>query len=59
MTIKFQMVGSTNPNTIAEVIHAHDIHSFRSDPGWYEIITNEEIEVKPVKVTKQVKSSKE
>jgi len=53
------MVGSENPNTIAEVIHEHDINSFRSDPGWYELPPVVESEVKSVKATKQVKSSKE
>ena len=59
MSTKFQMVGSTNPNTIAEVVHAHDVHSFRNDPGWYELPVVEQTETKTVKVTKQVKSSKE
>ena len=35
--VKFQMVGSENPNTIAIVIHEVDVESFRKDPGWYEI----------------------
>jgi hypothetical protein len=59
MSTRFQMVGSENPNTIAEVIHEHDINSFRSDPGWYELPPVVESEVKTVKATKQVKSSKE
>ena len=59
MSTRFQMVGSENPNTIAEVIHEHDIQSFRNDPGWYEIPPVVELETKPVKATKQVKSSKE
>jgi hypothetical protein len=53
------MVGSDNPYTIAEVFHEHDVNSFRNDPGWYELPPVVESEVKTVKATKQVKSSKE
>jgi hypothetical protein len=59
MSTRFQMVGSDNPYTIAEVFHEHDVNSFRSDPGWYELPPVVESEVKTVKATKQVKSSKE
>lgn len=48
---KFQMIGSINPLTIAEVIAAHDILSFRSNPEWYEIKEEEVIPPvsKPIK----------
>jgi hypothetical protein len=59
MSTRFQMVGSDNPYTIAEVFHEHDVNSFRNDPGWYELPPVVESEVKTVKATKQVKSSKE
>lgn len=49
---KFQMVGSENPNTIADVTSEVDIDSFRKDQNWYEVI--EEVQ-KPVKVAKQPK----
>lgn len=54
---KFQMVGSENPNTIAEVFSVVDIDSFRKDQNWYEIVKNEEI--KTIKVAKQTKATKE
>lgn len=50
---KFQMVGSDNPNTIADVSAEVDIDSFRKDLNWYEIV---EVEAKkPVKAPKQTK----
>ena len=50
---KFQMVGSDNPNTIADVSAEVDIDSFRKDLNWYEIL---EAEVKkPAKAVKQSK----
>jgi hypothetical protein len=57
MMAKFQMVGSTNPNTIADVSAVVDIESFRKDSNWYEVI-EEEVK-KPVKVVKQVKLDKD
>ncbi len=54
---KFQMVDSTNPNTIAVVTAVVDIESFRKDSNWYEIV-EEEI-VKTVKAVKQAKPSKD
>ena len=55
---KFQMVGSENPNTIADVSSAVDIDSFRKDQNWYEIV--EEVVVKkPVKAVKQPKLDKD
>lgn len=50
---KFQMVGSTNPNTIADVSSVVDIDSFRRDQNWYEIV-EEEVK-KPAKAAKQPK----
>lgn len=55
---KFQMVDSTNPNTIAVVTAVVDIESFRKDSNWYEIVEEEEI-VKTVKAVKQAKPSKD
>lgn len=50
---KFQMVGSDNPNTIADVSAEVDIDSFRKDLNWYEIV---EVEIKkPTKAVKQTK----
>jgi hypothetical protein len=54
---KFQMVGSENPNTIADVSSVVDIDSFRRDQNWYEII-EEEVK-KPVKAVKQPKLDKD
>lgn len=54
---KFQMVDSTNPNTIADVSSVVDIDSFRRDLNWYEII-EEEVK-KPVKAVKQPKLDKD
>lgn len=55
---KFQMVGSENLNTIADVSSAVDIDSFRKDQNWYEIV--EEVVVKkPVKAVKQPKLDKD
>lgn len=54
--VKFQMVGSENPNTIAIVIHEVDVESFRKDPGWYEIKEEEatdSIEEPEVKVVRK------
>ena len=45
--VKFQMVDSTNPNTIAVVTTEVDIESFRKDQNWYEII-EEPVKEKPV-----------
>lgn len=50
---KFQMIGSDNPNTIADVSAEVDIDSFRKDQNWYEI-TETEVK-KPSKATKQSK----
>ena len=54
---KFQMVGSENPNTIADVSSVVDIDSFRRDQNWYEIV-EEEVK-KPVKAIKQPKLDKD
>jgi hypothetical protein len=54
---KFQMVGSTNPNTIADVSSVVDIDSFRRDQNWYEIV-EEEVK-KPAKAAKQPKVNKD
>lgn len=54
---KFQMVGSENPNTIADVSSVVDIDSFRRDQNWYEIV-EEEVK-KPVKAVKQPKLDKD
>lgn len=35
--VKFQMVGSDSPRTIAEVHSDVDIESFRKDSGWFEL----------------------
>jgi hypothetical protein len=53
---KFQMVGSENPNTIADVTAKVDIESFRKDSNWYEL--TEEVQ-KPVKAPKQPKVTKD
>ena len=53
---KFQMVGSENPNTIANVISEVDIESFRKDQNWYEIKEKEatdSIEEPEVKVVRK------
>jgi hypothetical protein len=50
---KFQMVGSENPNTIADVSAEVDIDSFRKDSNWYELV--EEVVQKPAKAPKQPK----
>ena len=55
---KFQMVGSENPNTIADVSSVVDIDSFRRDQNWYEIVEEEEVK-KPVKAVKQPKLDKD
>ena len=55
---KFQMVDSTNPNTIADVASVVDIDSFRKDSNWYEII-DEEVVNKSTKVIKQSKIIKD
>lgn len=47
---KFQMVGSENPNTIAEVTAEVDIDSFRKDQNWYEILETEVNKKATVKV---------
>lgn len=44
--VKFQMVGSENPNTIAVVTAVVDIESFRKDQNWYEIV-EEPVKEKP------------
>jgi predicted CoA-binding protein len=54
---KFQMVGSDNPNTIADVTAEVDIDSFRKDSNWYEVV--EEVVQKPAKAAKQPKVTKE
>lgn len=51
---KFQMVGSTNPRTIADVSAPVDINSFRHDHNWYEII-EEEASVKAIPRKRKVK----
>lgn len=55
---KFQMVGSDNPNTIADVTAVVDIDSFRKDSNWYEIF-DEAVEVKKATKVKQVKLDKD
>lgn len=45
MEVRFQMVGSESPNTIAVVKNEVDINAFRQDPGWYEVTPEP---VKPV-----------
>ena len=62
MEVRFQMVGSDNPNTIAVVKNEVDVESFRKDTGWYEVVTPEPIpvkEVEPVKTKKVVKKEAE
>lgn len=54
MKYRFQMIDSTNPNTIAVVTSEGDAESFRADPGWYELVEQEE-EKKPVVKTKKTK----
>lgn len=56
--VKFQMVSSSSPNTIAKVTNDVDIESFRRDSNWYEI-TEEEVVKKPVKTVKQPKPNKD
>jgi hypothetical protein len=56
---KFQMIDSTNPLTIAEVYADVDVNSFRNDKNWYEIVEEEEMVAKPVKVNKQLKTDKD
>lgn len=53
---KFQMVGSENPNTIADVTAEVDIDSFRKDSNWYEVAEEAQ---KPAKAPKQPKVTKE
>lgn len=49
MEVRFQMVGSESPNTIAVVKNEVDINAFRKDPGWYEVTPDKTPEpVKPV-----------
>ena len=52
---KFQMVGSENPNTIAEVTALVDIESFRKDQNWYELPEEQEEVKKTAKAVKQTK----
>ena len=56
---KFQMINSTNPNTIAIVLAEGDISGFRQNPEWYEMTEQSEIkaeeEVKPTQVKRTVK----
>jgi hypothetical protein len=56
---KFQMIDSTNPYTIADVSSDVDINSFRKDKNWYEIVEEQEVVAKTVKVSKQSKTDKE
>jgi hypothetical protein len=58
--VRFQMKHSTRPQTIATVTRDVDIKSFRDNPEWYEITSNEvPQQEQPVKVVKQVKKTKE
>jgi hypothetical protein len=60
MKYKFQMVDSNNPNTIAVVTNEGDAESFRADPGWYEVVEQEEEAVEeaaPVKKAGRPKKS--
>lgn len=50
---KFQMVGSSNENTIAVVKNEVDADSFRKDQGWYEVFDA------PVKNIKEAASEPE
>ena len=58
---KFQMINSTNPNTIAVVLAEGDISGFRQNPEWYEMTEQNEIkeakeaEVKPPQIKRTVK----
>lgn len=45
---KFQMINSTNPNTIAEVLSVSDIEGFRQNPEWVEM---QETDTPAVKTT--------
>ena len=50
--VKFQMVGSDSPNTIACVRDDVDVESFRRDTGWFEI-KEEPVKETPVKTVKK------
>lgn len=58
MEVRFQMINSTNPNTIAVVKNEVDIKAFRRDPGWYEVTTPEPTPVKQVEPQEPVKPKK-
>jgi hypothetical protein len=53
------MVGNDNPYAVAEVIEECNIHSFRTNPEWEEIIDVSEPEKAVIKIVKQVKKTKE
>lgn len=55
--VKFQMVGSDSPNTIACVRDDVDVESFRRDTGWFEIKEEKEVETVAV-VAEEVKVRK-
>ena len=58
--VKFQMVGSDSPRTIAEVHSDVDIESFRKDAGWFELKEKEkEASVKEIPMKKSAPSKKE
>ena len=58
--VKFQMVGSDSPRTIAEVHSDVDIESFRKDAGWFELKEEDkEVPVKETPVKKSASSKKE
>jgi len=59
--VKFQMVGSDSPRTIAEVHNDGDIESFRKDAGWFELKEEQkkEVPVKETPVKKSASSKKE
>jgi hypothetical protein len=57
--VKFQMMGSTNPNTIANVTAEVDIDSFRKDSNWYELTNEVPAEKKTVKAVKHPKPNKD
>ena len=57
--VKFQMVGSDSPRTIAQVHSDVDIESFRKDAGWFEFKEDKEAPVKEAPPKKSASSKKE
>ena len=55
--VKFQMIGSDSPNTIACVRDDVDVESFRRDTGWFEI-KEEPVKETPVKLVKKASPPK-